>query len=77
VGQTIRGPLYDFLRGGPPPTRLSTRRDSRWNAGEPTGGHAKNVGIKIVRLNDIYLALAQQSREAAKLADSIAIIKAC
>jgi len=76
VSHAIGGSLNDLLCGSSPPVRLSPRRNARGHAGQATGSHAKEIGIKIVRLNDIDLALAQQAGKAAKLRDGVAIIKA-
>ena len=55
---------------------LAPRGDARGQARERGGSRPEDVRVKVVRVDDIYLVLAQVSSEASKLGERVAVVKA-
>jgi hypothetical protein len=76
MGQSVCTTLYEPLKIRSPAGSLAARCDTPWDSGKGRARHSKNIGVKIMCMNDVNFALSQEAREAQHLFKSVAVVEA-
>jgi hypothetical protein len=76
MGQTKGDSLCALLHRSAKTVGLAFRGDSGAHTREKRSGHAKDVGVEAVRMNDVDFFLSNEMNETTKLPDKVEIVEA-